>query len=485
MSTTTVDQRAIGELLLDADFTSRQLLLDVIGDDAPAMLRTWGEVVQAAGDLWTSLPTAAAANPVGDATMRRLESMSQTQHRSQLTRDWPGDGPPDERLLSIAKTFQRAAELAAGPGRRVRPTTQPQHDDLNAARMRVMHTLYVGAHAVGIAVHRHVDDVRSLTDNHSSARETRAILRGQDAATRIAAFEQLAGSYVGTRFSRAIAGEHHAPPSGTRRLNAALATWDVQAHRTMATTPTPANLHLTARTQAFVATTSTAVLGAASATGRLDSDIYAHRLAPALDAGQQAWTRAANRWGALSSRGDRADPALVNAANELRAAGTDIAFNRTRWATPQMMANRVDLAEAARTVQQAMITGAELSCAYRDVVEQEPHLAGSARTLLGWTRPTDERSKAHKRAAPDDETAPIAPRAVHANRAVPLPDVVRNSLVGEGRQLVDASETAMSASNALISVGQRQPDQAPGCPRCSPEEKDRARPIAGFRPVSR
>lgn len=485
MSTTTVDQRAIGEVLLDADFTSRQLLLDVVGDDAPAMLRTWGEVVQAAGDLWTSLPTTAAASPVGDATMGRLETMSQTQHRSQLTRDWPGDGPPDERLLGIAEAFQRAAELAAGPGRRVRPTTQPEYDDLNAARMRVMHTLYVGAHAVGIAVHQHVDDVRSLTDNHSSARETRAILRGQDAATRIGAFEQLAGSYVGTRFSLVIAGEHHAPTSGTGRLNQALATWDVQAHRTMAATQTPANLHLTARTQAFVATTSTAILGAASATGRLDSDTYAHRLAPALDAGQQAWTRAANRWGALSSRGDRADPALVNAVNELRAAGIDIVFNRTRWATPQVMANRVDLTEAARAVQQAMITGAELSCAYRDVVEQEPHLAGSARTLLTWTRDTSAGPVVRRGTPTDNEAATIAPGAVHANRAVPLPDVVRNSLVGEAGQLVDASETARSASNALTG-SQQQSDRAAGCARCRPEEIDRPNwPTGGLRAVGR
>lgn len=37
---TRVDQRSIGELLLDADFQSRQSLLDVDGSDAPAMLRT-------------------------------------------------------------------------------------------------------------------------------------------------------------------------------------------------------------------------------------------------------------------------------------------------------------------------------------------------------------------------------------------------------------------------------------------------------------
>ncbi|MDQ2852232.1 MAG: hypothetical protein M3Y49_16180, partial [Actinomycetota bacterium] len=208
-SATTVDQRTIGELLLDADFQARQLLLDVVGDDAPAMLRTWGEVVQAAGDLWVSLPTTAPGRPVDDPSMRRLDTMSQAQHRAQLKQGWPGDGPADERLLNIADNFQRVAELATGPGRQARPTSEPARADLNAARMRVIHTLYVGAHAVGMAVHQHIDDVRTAADNHSSARDTRGIPRGQDAAIRIGAFEQLAGSYVGNRFSRAIAGEHH------------------------------------------------------------------------------------------------------------------------------------------------------------------------------------------------------------------------------------------------------------------------------------
>ena len=50
------DERSVGELLLDADFTSRQILMDFNGDDAPAMLRTWGEVVQSAAELWATLP---------------------------------------------------------------------------------------------------------------------------------------------------------------------------------------------------------------------------------------------------------------------------------------------------------------------------------------------------------------------------------------------------------------------------------------------
>lgn len=485
-SATTVDQRTIGELLLDADFQAHQLLLDVVGDDAPAMLRTWGEVVQAAGDLWASLPTTAPGRPVDDPSMRRLGTMSQGQHRAQLKQGWPGEGPGDERLLNIADNFQRATELAAGPGRQSRPTSEPARADVNAARMRVMHTLYVGAHAVGMAVHRHIDDVRTAADNHRSMRDTRGIPRGQDAAMRIGAFEQLAGGYVGNRFSRAVAGEHHAPPWGTGRLHQALTSWDIQAHRTLAATPTVANLHLIARTQAFVATASTAILDAASATDRLDRDAYQHRLAPALDSSQEAWARTASRWGALISRGNRGDPALMHASNEVRAAGTAVAFDRTQWATPAVMAGRVDLAEAATSVQQAMIAGAELTCAYRDVVEQEPHLTGSARTLLTWTRDASAPVIARTGHEADDEAATISPGAVYANRVIPIPDLVRQALVGEAQHLVDVSGYAMSASNALTGVVQQQRDQTPGCIQCRPEEKDRSSgPAAGLSTVSR
>ncbi|MGN6415446.1 hypothetical protein [Flexivirga sp.] len=473
MSTSgTVDQRSIGELLLDADYQARQLLLDVDGADAAAMLRTWGEVVQAAGDLWSSLPSTPDVSPFDGATMQRLETMSHAQHRAQLVRDWPGDGPPDERLLGIAQILQRAAELADGPGRRVRPRTPAAYDDLDAARMRVMHTLYVGAHAVGVAVHQHVDDVRKTVGRHASDRETRDIPRGQEAAIRIAAFEQLAGGFVGNRFSQAMAGQHYTPPSGSGRLHQALVSWDIQAHRTLAFAPGAPNLHLAACTQAMIATASTAILVAASTTGRVSVEDYKHRLAPALDANQQVWARAANRWGRLRSRGERADPALVHAASEVRAAVHEIAFDRTHWTAPEVLAGRIDLAQATVTVQQAMIAAAELAVVHRDIAEQEPDLTGSARTIAAWSR----------EAGIDDDTALISPGDVYANRAIKLPDLIRETLVANAEQLIDVSEATMSVAGALADVARRESGPAPGRPQCRSEERDPVRIPAPGRP---
>ena len=51
-----VDARSVGELLLDTDVTSRAALWNPAADLATARARTWGEVVEAAAQLWSAMP---------------------------------------------------------------------------------------------------------------------------------------------------------------------------------------------------------------------------------------------------------------------------------------------------------------------------------------------------------------------------------------------------------------------------------------------
>ena len=53
---TSRDIRSVGEMLFDVDHLARQLLMDVAGDDAGTLLRGWPTMVAAAADLWASLP---------------------------------------------------------------------------------------------------------------------------------------------------------------------------------------------------------------------------------------------------------------------------------------------------------------------------------------------------------------------------------------------------------------------------------------------
>ena len=450
------DARSVGELLLDADFTTRQVLMDVTGEDAPAMLRTWGEVVQSASELWASLPppVGGSASPIDGATMTRLESMSQAMHRTQVRQGWPGDGPADERLLHVAETLTRAADLIGRRGGHIRPTDTAVSADLDAARMRIMHTLYVGAHGVGVAAREHVRDVE-LSTRGKSSRESRGVPRGQDAINRLAAFEQLAGAYVGNRFSVAAQGEQVRGPYGTERLQQALIGWDIQAHRTLAATPTAANLLLASRTQAGIATAAGAILHAGARTGHVDNDAYEHRLAPTFDATQVAWTHVASRWAEMTSPADRTDLDLVQAAGELRAAVREVAHDKTTWARPDVTAGRVDLGEAAQHLQQALSSAVDVACVLRDVAAQDTNLTGPARAMSH--RANADIGRAADGSHEDKDIVWVSSGDVYANRTVTIPEPVRAGLVDATDTLVRTAGNAMSAAACLDRVAQDRP----------------------------
>jgi hypothetical protein len=477
------DERSVGELLLDADFTTRQVLMDVTGEDAQAMLRTWGEVVQAASELWASLPQPARAtkSPIDGAAMARLESMSQGMHRTQIRRGWPGDGPGDERLLDVAETFTRAADLVGRGGGHIRPTDPAVRADLDAARMRIMHTLYLGAHGVGVAAGQYVRDVE-LSSRGMSSRESRGVQRGQDAINRLAAFELLAGAYVGNRFAGAARGEQVRGPYGTERLQQALIGWDIQVHRTLAATPSAANLLLASRTQAGVATAAGAILCAGARTGHVDAHAYEHRLAPTIDATQEAWTHVARRCAEMTSPASRTDLDLVHAAGELRAAVREVAHDKTTWAGPDVMAGRVDLGEAAQHVQQALSTAVDVACVIRDVAAQDANLTGPARAMSH--RATADIDRVADRGHRDEDVVWVTPGDVYANRTVTIPEPVRAGLVDATDTLVQTASTAMSASACLDRVTQDRSSRS-GQELAAPRSRRHEEPIPTAQDVPR
>ena len=49
------DRRTIGELLADSDAVARETLLDATPENAPAMIRSWNQLVASAVHLWAAL----------------------------------------------------------------------------------------------------------------------------------------------------------------------------------------------------------------------------------------------------------------------------------------------------------------------------------------------------------------------------------------------------------------------------------------------
>ena len=88
---TGADGRSVGELLLDADHTARELLIDAPDLDAAVVLRTWGEVVETATDLWAALPAPPA--PAVRAGLPRGQWRSAPPHpRCEAPQRRPGRG---------------------------------------------------------------------------------------------------------------------------------------------------------------------------------------------------------------------------------------------------------------------------------------------------------------------------------------------------------------------------------------------------------
>src|SRR5215216_3378570 len=156
----TRDRRTVGELLADSDLLARETLLDLSADHSAAMVRTWGQAVDAAARLWAVLPSAVPTRRSEPDLMLRLRQMATGIAASTSAGHWPGPGATDERLLQIAHNLSRARTLVERYGRDVQPTTAEVRGDLAAARARIMHTLYLAAHGTALAITEHTKDLQ-------------------------------------------------------------------------------------------------------------------------------------------------------------------------------------------------------------------------------------------------------------------------------------------------------------------------------------
>jgi plasmid maintenance system antidote protein VapI len=341
------DRRTVGELLADSDALSREMLLDVSAKQGPAMVRTWGQVVQSAARLWAVLPPISVAAPSGPDLMVRLRVIGDGIARSTSAGGWPGLEPMDERLLEIARNLSRAADLVERYGQDVQPTSAETRADITAARARVMHTLYVLltvrlSHSGSTRTTSAIGCIWTLKGAGPSgcgplfARERQ--LRQCSPASESS--RQVAAGYVAAHPVTASVLGKVRPTPPTTRLQSALSAWDIQVHRTLAARTDAADLVRLGRVQALIASAAAIVTEAAGEKAEIDPEMV-RRLTVTLDASQVAWSRMAKRWGELTDQDSRPDPALARAASEVRAAISATACNPTGWATPRSLAESI------------------------------------------------------------------------------------------------------------------------------------------------
>jgi hypothetical protein len=378
--------RTVAELLDDSDGLAREGLLDMSADRAPGMVRGWPQLMQSAAELWDVLHADPNASADSDP-IAILAATGSAVARSLAAGHWPGRGPRDEAWEQIASNFVQARCLLQQQPVASKAVSTNGPIDPITANTQILHALCVAAHATTVALTGYQRDLQHRLEVGARQRqplvERPTALEVESAGGMIARFdaiEQLtAGFLAARRFNAADYPATDRRPAAIR-LEAALAAWEIQAHRTLANDPDAADLVRVARVQALIATTTVVVTEAAARRGEIDAGVI-DRLTPALENAQLAWSRSARRWAELTTPASRTDPALVEAASQLRAAVGAAVANQTGWATPDQIAGRINLPATAMTLHRSLVAAVELAYITREIAADHPGLAAPARVI--------------------------------------------------------------------------------------------------------
>lgn len=447
-----------GELMDQANVLARDLQYDAEGRDGRVLLRSWGEVVEAAGEVWRRLPGRHDPASGGPDIMTQLERSARvlcgrSNDAVVPRRHGPADDPTMQQIRDL---LERAAEVidrsemvpAATRGGHV--WSQPQLRDAFAARVSLIHTLYLSAHGTSLALTGNVALEKTDRTRLSHVARLRVVqgetrkVPAEQVRDRVAALEELSYSFLHGHFPGAF-DHRHQPPPDPGRLSRAVSAWDVQAQRLLARRPRTVDLLGVASTTARAAGLSHRLWEAAAEAGRFDAGAHEHELSPAVDGMIDGWGRVAAHLSPLHHPQERPDRALHEAAREVLAAFRELASDRGRPATPSLIAERVDLDLLIRDLHHFHATATTTGPTFQEAVA-EAALDVSARPAHQMLT---ERLDLDGPIPPPHEQAPISPRALVNRSAVPLPETLRSRLLPNTDRAVRATDSALRAVHAV------------------------------------
>ncbi|NLD76304.1 MAG: hypothetical protein GX643_06530 [Acidimicrobiales bacterium] len=435
------DQRSVEELLRDCDILARNLLWDHDAD-SNARLRTFGEVVESAIDLWNAIPT-----QVPDQRLDGIHAATLALHRSIASdRTWPGLGPPDITMEEISANLTRAADLISSrrlPGIDLSPAGEHTAE---AMRVRTLHILHLTTHATMLAAQARIKDIHDHVPSHTLTGQAR-LAHAQRSGHRIAAIEGDLARLIDLQWPTGInTGQPPDKPEPTR-LDTALARWDVQAHRSLAASPTLATMLAIANTQADLTFLNLHITRAAVEDGTINGDDYQTRIQPALEHLHTSWTTLQRGFAELIGSHREIDPDLRLTMTELRAAVREISHDHANLASPHLLAQRLDLEHALKALQHTTSIGLNLAYLTREAIDTG-HVTVAARPAL---------LQAMASAAPVPDGGWINPRDLLSNRDVTPPTPVNTRLLALNANVIDASTSADSATSTLTPTRPHHP----------------------------
>jgi hypothetical protein len=451
------DARSVGELLVDADYQARTLLLDAEAAAAPGLLRAWAETITAAADLWNAFPGREYAGVAGRRTIERVTELATSFQADLDTARWPGAGAGDHRMHAITDNLTRARQLVDKYGSEIAPHQPRVQKDLEAARTRVVHTLYIATHGVVVALNEDGRQRASDPTRTEAIRAAAASYRGRYEvgpgvrwADRLGVAERVLGNYLQPgHYAEALEHEQTAPVVGLPRLREALARFDIQAHRTLVEAPNAGNLVLATRTEGMFFGAALVLARAAAETGHLDNAAgEATRIEHGLTTAGEAWMGLARRWRDLMPQGDRLDPALGAAAAQLRAACRELTHTGDQLADATAIAQRVDLTAALPVIAHYVDAAAELAEATRPALRDPDLVAPSRAVVRRLATDIDEGLFPDN---PDAIRTDLIAIAARENRLGPVPPQLIEALEAQAASANRASAAAAAAAGAVSS----------------------------------
>jgi hypothetical protein len=232
--------RTVAQLLDDSDGLAREALLDMSPDRALGMVRGWPQLMQSAAQLWAVLPPDPAVSANSDP-IAILAAMGRAVGRSLAAGHWPGQGPRDEAWEHIASNFMQARRLLQEQPVASEAVSTDGQIGRTTANTQVLHALHVAAHATTVALTEYQRDLQHRLEVGARRRqpfvERPTALEVESARGMIARFDAIEQLAAGSMAARRLNAADE-PATGRRRpairLAAALAAWEIQAHRTLA-----------------------------------------------------------------------------------------------------------------------------------------------------------------------------------------------------------------------------------------------------------
>lgn len=434
----TIYPPSVGELMDRANLMARDLLYHAPDRDGRSMVLAWGEVVESAGALWRQLPKRSDVPGTGNEVMDQLERATRILHRSA----GHSTLEVDPTLQEIGEVLARAADLVHRRG-----LTEPRHwteaelQDAWAARVNVMHTVYLASHAVSVGLGNNAQAERS-----DARLRVHKVLSGE-LQRRVWDIEGVAHSYINGHYPLALAGRHREPVDDTR-VPGAVSAWDVHMQRALARHPSTHTMVQVAGSAFTASTHAHRLWRTAVEAGVVDRRTFEKEIEPALENMIQRWGEAHDLFQRLTHPRENSGPSVKDAAAELTSAMREVTVGPQGSPLPvEAIGSRVDVPALVRSLHHFHASVADVGGAFAETARAAPLQvdARSANELIKAGLDPDERRHQDK--------FDVSPRDILWKRSIEMPMSIRGRVAAFGFWAASASRASLRTTFKVVDQG--------------------------------